>query len=108
MSLLEKFAFPDQPLFTTQAWRDAVTAAEGVCTCTGLCGRRHKDNARRCIHSLTGGYRLVLTDAGDLLCPVCFDGRKAAQRRAARAAAEAAPAPESLFDLLAATEGGLT
>ena len=108
MSALDTITIPDQPLFTTRSWSDAVAAAKGACTCTGLCGSTHAGTAGRCAHSLTGGYRLFLTEAGDLLCARCFDAVKAAQRKAARAAVEAAPAPESLFDLLAATEGGLT
>lgn len=105
MSALDTITIPDEPLFTTRSWSEAVAAAKGVCTCTGLCGGKHAGTAGRCVHSLTGGYRLFLTDAGELLCARCFDAVKALQRKAARRAADAAAEPESLFDLLAATEG---
>jgi hypothetical protein len=101
VSTLDTITVPDEPLFTTRSWSDAVAAAAGVCTCTGLCGSAHKSSAGRCVHSLSGGYRLFLTDAGALLCARCFDAVKTVRRKAERAAA--APAPENLFDLLAAS-----
>lgn len=108
MSTLDTITVPAEPLFTTQAWRDAVAAVHGVCTCAGVCGAKHAKTHGRCEYSLAGGYRLFLTDTGHLLCARCFDGHTTTQRKAARAAADAVPEPESLLDLLATTEGTLT
>lgn len=108
MSAIDTITIPEQPLAATRAWRDAVAAAGGVCTCTGVCGSAHASTHGRCPHALTGGYRLFLTASGALLCVRCFDGHATAQRKAARVAAAQLREPESLFDLLAESGGGLT
>lgn len=104
MSALDTIEVPPEPLAATAAWRAAVAAAGGVCTCTGACGKAHQRTAGRCLHSLTGGYRLFLTAAGELVCAGCFDALSSLRRQATRAAAQS-PEPPSLFDL---TNGGLT
>ena len=103
MSAADTVSLFSGPLSATKRLRDAVTAAGGVCACTGACGRTHADNHGRCAHGLTGGYRLFLTEAGALLCARCFDSVTAAARKAERANAEAESG--SLFDLLTANEG---
>jgi hypothetical protein len=108
VSALDTIVVPLEPLAATKAWRDVVTEAGGVCTCTGACGSNHKSTQGRCPHSLSGGYRLFLTETAGLLCARCTDGHAAAQRKAARAAAARQRGPEGLFDLLAETGGGLT
>jgi hypothetical protein len=104
VSALDTIEVPPEPLAPTAAWRAAVAAEGGVCTCTGACGKQHQRTAGRCLHSLTGGYRLFLTTAGELLCAGCFDALSALRRKATHAAVTA-PEPASLFD---ATNGGLT
>jgi hypothetical protein len=101
---LDTIEVPPEPLAATAAWRAAVAAAGGVCTCTGACGKAHQRTAGRCLHSLTGGYRQFLTPAGELLCAGCFDALSALRRKTTRAAAHS-PEPLSLFEV---AHGGLT
>jgi hypothetical protein len=96
---------PVEPLCATTAWTQAVADAEGQCTCTGRCGRSHKNMPEhRCDQTLTGGNRLYLTGDGALMCARCFDGAGRASRKDARADAGAYQ-PESLLDLLATDRG---
>lgn len=96
---IETVSLPLEPLGAPATWRAAVEKAGGQCTCEGACGRSHRSKPQqRCGHTLTGGHRLHLTDAGALLCAACFDAQAAAQRRAARAAAPQVE-PDGLFDL---------
>jgi hypothetical protein len=104
VSALDTIEVPPEPLAATAPWRAAVAAAGGVCTCTGACGKAHQRTAGRCLRSLTGGYRLFLTTAGELLCAGCFDALTAVRRKTTRAATQS-PEPLSLFDL---ANGGLT
>jgi hypothetical protein len=104
VSALDTIDVPAEPLAATAAWRAAVAAAGGVCTCTGVCGKQHQRTAGRCLRSLTGGYRLFLTTAGELLCAGCFDALSALRRKTARAAITA-PEPVGLFD---SANGSLT
>ncbi len=105
MTTSDAISLFEAPLAATPAWREAVAAANGLCTCTGACGRKHANSYGRCAHSLSGGYRLFLTEVGALLCAACFDKVTTAQRKAIRDAAEAAPEPENLFDPLAEATG---
>lgn len=104
MSALDTIEVPPEPLSATAAWRAAVAAAGGVCTCTGACGKAHQRTAGRCLHCLTGGYRLFLTTTGELVCAGCFDALMALRRKTTRAAAHS-PESAGLFDL---ANGGLT
>lgn len=79
------------PIFATPAWILAVTAADGLCQCTGRCGRKHTRTATpgKCdARQGAPGVMLHLSEGGAVYCPNCFaDIERAAKQSAADAAA---------------------
>jgi hypothetical protein len=80
------------PIFATPAWILAVTAADGLCQCTGQCGRKHTRSRTETAAQCTArqgapGVMLHLTESGTVHCQRCHgDIARAAERAAKRAA----------------------
>lgn len=92
------------PIFATPAWIRAVTAAEGLCQCTGACGRKHTRTrtatAVRCTaRQGEPGVMLHLDEAGGVYCLRCFTSIERAAKQAAALAA--APPDADQLDLFA-------
>jgi hypothetical protein len=92
------------PIFATPAWIRAVTAASGLCQCTGQCGRKHAHTSTpgRCdARQGAPGVMLHLTEAGAVYCLRCFASiERAAKQSAAVADARSNADQLDLFALL--------
>ncbi|MFD7642320.1 hypothetical protein ACFV4P_16860 [Kitasatospora sp. NPDC059795] len=112
------------PLALAGLWLAVITTAGNQCQCTGACGKSHAKDSGRCgrehggyqQHHGCGTVRLLAAPAepADLLlpphhaaalpkqalaawCPTCHDAALRLARKAAQAAAPAAP--DALFDI---------
>ena len=92
------------PIFATPAWIRAVTAAGGLCQCTGRCGRKHAHTSTpgQCdARQGAPGVMLHLTEDGAVYCLRCFSSIERAAKQAAAIAAAASDTDQlDLFALL--------
>jgi hypothetical protein len=91
------------PIFATPAWILAVTAAGGLCQCTGRCGRKHTRTATpgKCdARQGAPGVMLHLAETGAVYCLDCFASIERAARAATLAAAAADTDQLDIFALL--------
>ena len=94
------------PIFATPAWIRAVTAADGLCQCTGQCGRKHTRTRTaapvQCdARQGAPGVMLHLTGDGAVYCARCFASiERAAKQSAAVADARSDADQLDLFALL--------
>lgn len=94
------------PIFATPAWTAAVTAADGLCQCTGQCGRKHTRTrtvtAVQCTERQgKPGVMLHLAESGQVYCLRCFTSIERAAKQAADLTADTADTDQlDLFALL--------